>query len=81
MHGIDNIDRNKIFSINEYDRTRNSTMKLYKLHSRTLVRSNYFANRVNNTWNKLSEVTKMSPDLNAFKRNIDQELEELMFEF
>ena len=81
MHGIDNIDKSSIFSINEYDKTRNSTMKLYKLRSNSLVRSNYFANRVNNTWNKLQESTKMSSDLNEFKRNIDEELEQLMFDF
>ena len=81
MHGIDNIDSNNIFSINEYDKTRNSTMKLYKLQSRSLIRSNYFSNRVNNTWNKLNESTKMSKDINTFKRNIDQELEDFIFDF
>ena len=81
LHGIDNIDRDNIFCINEYDKTRNSTMKLYKSQSKSSVRCNYFANRVNNYWNKLQENTKMSIDLNSFKKNIDHELEDLMFDF
>ena len=81
LHGIDNIDRNKIFCLNEYTKTRNSTMKLFKSQSKSSTRCNYLANRINNTWNNLKESTKMSIDINTFKRNIDEELEETMFDF
>ena len=65
----------------DYNKTRNSFMELCKEHSRTTTRTNYFSNRVINHWNKLTECTKNSKDLNTFKKNIDEEFSDITFDF
>ena len=40
----------------------------------------FFSNRVNNTWNSLSTEAKLAPDILTFKKYIDQELQNIMYD-
>ena len=81
INNIDNIQCNEFFTFVEDDRTRNSTLKLFKPYARTNIRSNYFSHRVVDHWNGLSETTKLSKNINEFKMNVDRDLIDIRFDF
>lgn len=81
INNIDNIQCNEFFTFVEDDRTRNSTLKLFKPYARTNIRSNYFSHRVVDHWNGLSETTKLSKNINEFKMKVDRDLIDIRFDF
>jgi len=48
-------------------------MKLFKCHSRILVRSNFFTQRVINSWNSLSADIISSNTVKQFKAKLDKD--------
>ena len=56
---------------------RGHTRKLLKVRSRLEVRSNFFSNRVVNTWNSLPDKVVTAPSLNCFKSRLDKFWENL----
>ena len=71
LHGIDRVEKDKLFTMATYRTTRGHSMKLYKERPRLNVRANSFSNRVANTWNQLPESVIMAPALNAFKGRLN----------
>ena len=55
MHGIDKIDKDKLFTLSRYRAMRGYSLKLYKKRARLKVRANSFSNRVVDNWNSLTE--------------------------
>jgi len=55
--------------------TRGHCMKLFKCHSRVLVRSNYFTQKVINSWNSLSDDIISSNTVGQFKAKLDKDWE------
>ena len=81
IHGFDNLKANDFFKLApQNSKTRNHTLKLYKEYANTTARCNFFSNRVNNTWNSLSKEAKLAPDILTFKKYIDQELQNIMYD-
>ena len=50
-------------------------MKLFKSHSRLLVHSNFFTQRVINSWNNLSDEIISSNTVGQFKAKLDKDWE------
>ena len=71
LHDIDNIDRNKLFTLSEYTSTRGHSLKLFKCRSRLKIRANSFSNRAVDTWNNLPEQIVQAPSLNCFKSRLN----------
>ena len=63
INDIDNVDKDSFFVFNTDSRTRNSENKLYKVFSKSRVRSNFFSERVVNYWNSLSNTARSAGDL------------------
>ena len=61
--------------------TRNPEFKIFKEYAKTRTRCNFFSNRIINIWNSLSMETKLSKDILTFKKNIDWELKDIMYDF
>ena len=72
MHGIDKIDKDKLFTLSRYRATRGHSLKLYKKRTRLKVRANSFSNRVVDNWNSLTEDIVNVPSLNAFKSRLNR---------
>ena len=72
MHGIDKIDKDKMFKLSRYRATRGHSLKLYKKRARLKVRANSFSNRVVDNWNSLTEDIVNAPSLNAFKSGLNR---------
>ena len=67
LHNIDKVDKEKLFTMSKYTRTRGHPLKLFKCRARLNVRKNCFSNRVVGSWNALPESAVLAPSLNAFK--------------
>ena len=67
---IDEVDKNKLFTLSEYTATRGHSFKLFKRRSRLKIRANSFSNRVVNTWNSLPEQIVQAASLNCFKSRL-----------
>ena len=72
LHGIDNVDKDKLFTMAQYRATRGHSFKLQKKRSRLNVRANSFSNRVVDTWNNLPENVVNAPSVNAFKSRLNK---------
>ena len=72
LNDIDKVDKNKLFSVITYNRTRGHPKKLFKERSRLNVRANSFSSRVVNIWNQLPEDVVMAPSLNTFKSRLNK---------
>ena len=72
MHGIDKVDKDKVFTMHTYAATRGHSLKLFKRRSRLLVRANSFSHRVVDNWNSLTEDIVNAPSLNAFKSRLNR---------
>ena len=74
MNRIDDIDWSYFFDKNMYERTRNTGEKVFIHYSRTNTRKTNFSRRVAPIWNtKLTPKTKLSTNLNTFKKLLDEE--------
>ena len=76
MHGIDKIDRDKLFTLSRYTATCGHSLKLFKKRSRLKIRANTFSNRAVDNWNSLTEDIVNAPSLNAFKSRLNLFLRE-----
>ena len=81
INDIDNVDKDSFFVFNTDSRTRNSENKLYKVFSKSKVRSNFFSERVVNYWNSLSNTARSAENLLNFKKLIDVELSNIMYDY
>ncbi len=71
LQDIDHIDKEKLFTMSSYSRTRGHSRKIYKRRSRLTSRANVFSNRIVNSWNNLPELVVMAPSLNTFKSRLN----------
>jgi hypothetical protein len=70
VHGLYDVDKPKL-ELAETRGTRGHSLKLAKGHCRLSVRSNFFSQRVINTWNSLPESVVTAPTVNSFKSRLD----------
>ena len=70
LHGMDKMDKNKLFTMSDYPTTRGHSLKLFKRRSRLRIRANVFSNRVVDVWNSLPESVVQEPSLNCFKSRL-----------
>ena len=70
--GIDRLDRDLFFELNNSDRCRGHKLKLKKPKSRLNIRKFSFAHRVIDEWNRLPGEVIESRTLNQFKAGIDR---------
>ena len=52
---IDNVDSKKLFTASTAQHLRDHNNKLFREHTRTQLRSNFFSSRVVTHWNELPE--------------------------
>ena len=50
---------------------RGHSLKIVKQRTRLSIRSNFFSNRITNTWNNLPEQVITAPSVDSFKRRLD----------
>ena len=53
MHGIDKVDKDRLFTMNPYVATRGHSKKIFKKIFRLNIRANTFSNPVVDNWNSL----------------------------
>ena len=81
MHGIDKVDKGKLFQMSECNTTRGHSLKLFKKRSRLNVRANFFSQRVVDQWNSLPECVVTALSLNAFKSRLNKLWKDHPFKF
>ena len=79
INKIDELNFSDFFEFNQ-NRTRGNT-KINVKRTYSCARTHYYANRVVNVWNSLSEKTRQASSLTNFKINLDKELEHKMYIF
>ena len=67
MNNIDQMEKEKLFTVSTYTATKGHQLKLAMNQHRLKVRSNSFSLRVIDSWNALPENVVMAPSLNCFK--------------
>ena len=72
LHGLEKIDSTKFVTISQGERTRGSSLKLYKKRCRLDVRKYFFSQRVVNVWNSLPESVVCAPSVASFKARLDK---------
>jgi len=72
MHGVDDIEPERIFQRDREGRTRGHSMKLKKARVRTSGRTKTFSQRVVDSWNALPEEVVSSKDVNTFKNRLEK---------
>ena len=72
FNNIDDLHVQDLFILSEYDKTRNSTDKIFIQFSRTNARKMFFTNRVAPLWNRLPSNIKRAQDTNTFKNLLDE---------
>ena len=72
MHGIDKVDKDRLFTMNPYVATRGHSQKIFKKRFRLNIRANTFSNRVVDNWNSLTEDIVNASSLNAFKSRLNR---------
>ena len=80
LNNLDNLNQEDFYKFTTSN-TRNSDLKLYKEYAKSVTRSNFLPLRINSTWNSLSYKTRSSENVLAFKKGIDRELSNLMFQY
>ena len=63
MINIDQVDKNKLFTMSKYTKIRGHPLKTYMKRFRLHIQGNYLSNRVIDTWNELPENVLMAPTL------------------
>ena len=61
--------------------TRGYTKKLFKYHTNSYARFNFYSNRVINDWNSLPQSIVDSPSVNEFKMLLDRHYSNYLFDF
>ena len=61
-----------LFQLNTHSNTRGHPYKVIKRHTTTKKTSSFFANRIVNLWNNLSEDIVCSKSVNTFKNRLDK---------
>lgn len=81
LHGIDNINKDNLFTLSNCNNTRNSSFKLYKEFASSSSRCNFLTIRVNSLWNSLSVNTRQAADILKFKIGVDLDLKNIRYDF
>ena len=71
LHEYEDVDKSKLFIMASTRSTRGNSLKLFKSHSRLVVRNNFFSNRVVNVWNSLPDNIVTAPSINSFKSQLN----------
>ena len=77
-HGIYDVSK-KPFQLDPDSSRRNNGCKLFKRRWKTPARTNFFGNRVLNSWNALPSEVVQAPTLNSFKRRLDNHWREYTY--
>ena len=72
INGIDNLNRDKFFSLDENQITRGHPKKIVHQYCRTNIRKNFFSIRTTATWNELPTEVVMKESTVAFKSSYDK---------
>ena len=72
---------NHLFTPSTSTVTRGRTRKLFKHHTNSYTRSNFYNNRVINNWNSLPQSIVDSPSVNDFKTLLDRHYSNCLFDF
>ena len=80
LNNIDNVNRNDFLKFCSRV-SRDGDIKLFKPYARTNLRTNFFSNRIIDTWNSLSLDTKNATSINSFKQGIDNDLFHLYYNY
>ena len=72
---------NHLFTPSTSTVTRGHTRKLFKHHTNSYTRSNFYSNRVINDWNSLPQSIVDSPSVNDFKTLLDRHYSNCLFDF
>ena len=70
LHSSYLVNQNFLIKANDTT-TRWNTLKLVKVHNRTLRRQGCFSQRVVDWWNSLPETVVQAPSVNTFKNRFD----------
>jgi len=81
VHNRVDVDRNALFTLNSTSVARNSFLKLYKQTSLSSVRALFLCMRCINAWNNLSEETRSSTPVYAFKKSVYLQLNKICIRF
>ena len=73
--GYNKGDVSKILRISNQDRTRSNGFKLEKSRFKKELGKNWFANRVVDEWNRLSNQVVSAKTLESFKRRLDKHMD------
>ena len=73
FHNYDDVNVHALFKFSEIDYTRNKEGKIFIRHCYTNKRKFSFAFRIANYWNALPTNTKYAPDVNNFKKLLDED--------
>ena len=74
FEGLDDLDINEFFEVDEDDRTRGHSRKLKVRYSRLDCRKYFFSLRAVDLWNKLGSDTVNSDSLYCFKNRLDRDM-------
>ena len=72
FNNFDDLDKTQFFADTHANIvTRNSTNKIHKQHYNCKLRKHVFSYRVTNNWNNIATNVKRAPNVNNFKKQID----------
>ena len=72
LKGENKLDFSKFFILQDSNRTRGHSYKLFKQRSNLDLRKNFFSQRVVNTWNNLPQAVVDADLINCFKNKLDE---------
>ena len=83
IHNIDNINCSDFFSFYNYNSTRGSSTKfqLFPETAQSNSRKNFLPCRINTYWNSLVETTRTAKHMIDFKKGVDSNLSEIMYDY
>ncbi len=73
LHGIDKVDKDKLFTMSTFQTTRGNSLKLFKKRASTEIRRNVFGYRVVDGWNGLPDNIVTAPSVNSFKNRLNKQ--------
>ena len=81
IHGVDGCPLDKFFTFSDYQSTRGNGYKFFKQFNHLNVRKYSFSQRIVNDWNSLLCNVIQSPNVDAFKLNLDNYWIDKRFEY
>ena len=83
IHNIDNINCSDFFSFYNYNSTRGSSTKfqLFPETAQSNSRKNFLPCRINTYWNSLVESTRTAKNMIDFKKGVDSNLSEIIYDY